>query len=272
MKLTPLERVACYVLIFGFSLFLIAPVAWMLSSSFKGQLGIFQSPPVLIGNPTLDNFQAVLSDRFFTKSFANSFMVSTLSVITTMLLATPAAYGLSRLRSRAKPVLLSWVLLVRAAPGMIYIIPYFLSFNAIGLTDTITGLVIVNMVFTIPLAIWVMIAFFDAIPYEVEESAHIDGTNNLETLLYVALPMAAPGVASTAILVFIFSWNEFLFALIMTRIEARTAAVAILNYLAYEGTEWGKVAAAGALILLPVLLFSFATRKYLVQSTTGAVK
>ena len=273
MNLTRSEKLLCYAVTFIFSVILIAPVAWLLSSSFKDQLAIFQSPPVLIGaNPTLDNYREVLGDRQFTDAFWNSVIVGLVTVVITMVFSTPAAYGLSRMRSRAKVGLLSWVLLVRAAPGMIYIIPCFVAFNQIGLIDTRTGLVLINTVFTIPLAIWILIAFFDAVPKEVEEAAQIDGATKMQTLLRVAIPMAAPGLASTAILVFIFAWNEFIFALTMTRIEARTAAIAILDYMAFEGTEWGKVAAAGILILLPVLLFSIFIRKYLVQSAAGAVK
>ncbi|MBO6727807.1 MAG: carbohydrate ABC transporter permease [Rhizobiaceae bacterium] len=273
MKLTPSEKLLCYVVAIVFSIVLIAPIAWLLSSAFKDQLGIFQSPPVLFtDNPTLDNFREVLADKQFTDAFWNSVIIGVSTVILTMVFATPAAYGLSRMRSGFKVGLLSWVLLVRAAPGMIYIVPYFVAFNQIGLMDTKTGLVLINSVFTIPLAIWIMIAFFDAVPKEVEEAAHVDGATRVQTLLRVALPMAAPGVASTAILVFIFAWNEFLFALTMTRIDARTAAIAILDYMAFEGTAWGKVAAAGILILLPVLIFSIFIRKYLVQSAAGAVK
>ena len=258
---------------FAFSILLLAPIVWLFSSSLKDQLTIFQNPPVLIGaNPTLDNYRTVLADRQFTTAFWNSVTVGLTTVCATMIIATPAAYGLSRMRSTLKVGLLSWVLLVRAAPGMIYIVPYFVAFNEIGLIDTRTGLVIINTVFTIPLAIWILIAFFDAVPREVEEAAQIDGATKVQTLFWVAIPMAAPGIASTAILVFIFAWNEFLFALTMTRIDARTAAIAILDYMAFEGTEWGKVAAAGILILLPVLIFSVFIRKYLVQSAAGAVK
>lgn len=272
MRMRRSEKIVCYAIAYVFIIFLLAPVIWMLSTSFKDQLAIFQKPPVLVGSPTLANYEAVLGDRKFVHSFWNSVIVSSATVVFSMILAVPAAYGLSRLCSRAKAGLLSWVLLVRAAPGMIYVIPYYIAFQQIGLVDTKIGLVLINTVFTIPLAIWIMISFFDSIPYEIEEAAIIDGATRLQTLLKVAIPMAAPGIASTAILVFIFAWNEFLFALTMTRFNAKTAAVAILNYMAYEGTEWGKVAAAGILILLPVLIFAIFIRKYMVQTTAGGVK
>lgn len=266
------EKIFAYVVATLFILFLITPVLWLLSTSFKGQLDIFARPPVLIGDFTLENYREVLNDARFMASFRNSVIVAAGTVILSMILALPAAYGLSRLRAPAKIPLLSWVLLVRAAPGMIYVIPYFVAFNEIGLIDTRFGLVIINTVFTAPLAIWILISFFDGIPFEIEEAARVDGATRFQTFLRVAIPMAAPGIASAAILVFIFSWNEFLFALTLTRVESKTAAVAILNYMGYEGTEWGKIAAAGILILLPVAFFAFAIRKYFVQTAAGGVK
>ena len=155
---------------------------------------------------------------------------------------------------------------------MIYVIPYFVAFNDLGLIDTRSGLVIINVVFTVPLAIWVMIPFFDTVPREVEEAAIVDEASTLQGLTHVVLPMVAPGLASTAILVFIFAWNEFLFALTLTRFDAKTVAISILNYMAFEGTEWGKIAAAGILILLPVLILAILIRNYLVQASAGAVK
>jgi len=266
------EKIFCYAVATTFILFLLAPVVWLLSTSFKQQLDIFASPPRLIGSITFANYRQVLGDAEFMKSFLNSVLVSSGTVVLSMLLALPAAYGLSRLRSRAKVALLSWVLLVRAAPGMIYVIPFFVSFTQLGLMDTRTGLIIANTVFTAPLAIWILIAFFDGIPHEIEEAALVDGATRWQIFMRVAVPIAAPGIASGAILVFIFAWNEFLFALTMTRFEAKTASVAILNYMGYEGTEWGKVAAAGILILLPVAVFAVAIRKYFVQTAAGGVK
>ncbi|WP_343315049.1 carbohydrate ABC transporter permease [Brucella sp. BE17] len=272
MKTRAWEKVVCYTIAYLFIIFLLAPVIWMVSTSFKDQLTIFQKPPVMFASPVLQNYRDVLGDAKFMHSFFNSIVVSVMTVILSMMLAIPTAYGLSRLRSKLKPGLLSWVLLVRAAPGMIYVIPYYIAFREVGLMDTKLGLVIINTVFTVPLAIWIMISFFDTIPGEIEEAAVVDGARRFQILTKIAIPMAAPGIASTAILVFIFSWNEFLFALTLTRFDAKTAAVAILNYMAYEGTEWGKVAAAGVLILLPVLIFSIFIRKYLVQTTAGGVK
>lgn len=272
MRTSRAERAFCYAAAYALIAFLLAPIVWMVSTSFKDELTVFQKPPVFIGSFSFTNFQQVLSDAAFLRSIGNSVVVSVGTVVATMLLAVPASFGLSRLGARLKAGLLFWILLIRAAPGMIYVIPYFLVYQAIGLIDTRLGLVVINAVFTVPLAIWVLVAFFDAIPAEIMEAARIDGATRLQTMLRVAIPLVAPGIASAAILVFIFSWNEFLFALTLTRFETKTAAISILNYVAFEGTQWGKLAAAGVLILAPVLVFAILIRKYLVQTTGGAVK
>ena len=272
MSLSRSEKALCYAITYLFALFLLAPILWMLSTSFKEQLAIFAKPPRLIAQFTLQNYAQVLTDPQFTHAFWNSVTISSGTMFISVLLAVPAAYGLSHLTGRRRAGFLSWVLLVRAAPGMIYVLPYYLTYSQLGLIDTRSGLILINSVFTIPLAIWIIMPFFDAIPYEIEEAAIVDGATRFQTMVRVAIPLAAPGIASTAILVFIFAWNEFIFALTLTRYEARTASISILNYMAYEGTEWGKVAAAGTLILLPVLCFSILIRKYLVQTTAGGVK
>ena len=266
------EKLFCYAIAALFMLFLLAPVVWMLASSFKGALAMFADPPVLIADFTFDNYRQVLSDSQFTRAFLNSVIVSSGTAIISMALAIPASYSLARLQSNARPALVSIILLVRAAPGMIFVIPYFLVYQRTGLMDTRTGLIIINTIFSVPLAIWVLIPFFQSVPLAIEEAARIDGATRMQILTRVAVPIAAPGIVSTAILVFIFAWNEFLFALTLTRFEAKTAPIAILNYMAYEGTEWGKVSAAGVIILLPVAVFAMFIRKYLVRSAAGGVK
>ena len=264
------KKIYCYSAAYLFFAFFSLPVIWMISTAFKDQLQIFADPPKLLIQPTFVNFKAVLMDRQFVRSFINSFIVGICTVIVTLLLAIPPSYGLTRLTGRMRSGMLSWTLIVRAAPGMIYIIPYFYFFNRIGIMDTKLSLIIINSVFTVPLVIWLLIPFFESIPESLEESARIDGAGRLRILTRICIPIIGSGIASCGILTFIFSWNEFLFALVLSRREARTAPIAIVNYMAYEGTEWGKIAAAGIFILLPVLVFSIAIRKYLVKSAAGS--
>jgi len=160
-------------------------------------------------------------------------------------------------------------------PGMVYLIPYFASFSKLGLLDTRFGLIIAHSVFTLPLVVWMLIPFFDEIPKDLDEAAKIDGASVFRTFWNVVLPLSSPGLASTAILSFIFSWNEFVFAVVLTRKKAITAPVAIAQFMGYqgEGYGWGKIAAGGIMVLIPVILFSIIVRKYLVKGLLGgAVK
>ena len=262
-----------FLVILGYLVFLTLPIVWLISTSIKNPLEAFAIPPILAVWPKLENFVEVFANRDFMLSLLNSFMVALGTVVCTMVVSLPAAYGLARLRGLLKNSILSWLLLTRAAPGMIYVIPYFLVFGRLGLDDTRIALVVMNLIYTIPLVTWMLLSFFEDIPLSVEESAKVDGASNWQILTKIALPIIRPGIVSSAILAFIFSWNEFLFALVMTKKVARTAPVSIVNFMAYEGTNWNHVAVGGILILLPVLLFSIAIRKYLVRGmTAGAVK
>jgi len=262
-----------YAVILGYLVFLSLPIFWLISTSIKDPLEAFAIPPKLLVWPKLSNFLEVFANKAFMLSLLNSLLVALGTVACTMVVSVPAAYGLARLKGVFKNSVLSWLLLTRAAPGMIYVIPYFLVFGRLGLDDTRISLVIMNMIYTIPLVIWMLLTFFEEIPISVEESARVDGASNLQIMTRIAIPIVMPGLASSAILAFIFSWNEFLFALVMTKKVATTAPVSIVNFMAYEGTNWNHVAVGGILILLPVLLFSVAIRKYLIRGmAAGAVK
>lgn len=266
-------KLFCYIVAFSYAIFLILPLYWMIATAFKSTLDAFAYPPLLVFKPTLDNIKSVIADTEFRKSLFNSATVAILTVLFSMTFSIPASYGLSRLRGRFKSNILTWFLLTRAAPGMIYVLPYFILYNKVGLMDTIFGLVLVNMIFTIPLVTWMMLSFFEDLPESIEEAAMIDGATPFQIMMKVSVPLAMPGITSSAILAFIFSWNEFLFALILTRRSSRTAPVTIVNFMAFEGTEWGKIAAGGIFILLPVLIFSIMIRKHLIRGlTSGAVK
>jgi multiple sugar transport system permease protein len=185
----------------------------------------------------------------------------------------PAAYALSRWAGRGKHALGFAILVTRMAPPIAFTIPFFLFYRWIGLLDTITGLVLVYTSFNLPLVIWMMQPFFASVPISLEEAALVDGARTRTVFTKIVLPMVTPGIAATAILCFLYAWNDFFFALILTRTNARTAPVAVVNFMNYEGWEWGKIAAGGSLVMAPVLIFSLAVRRYLVSGlTAGAVK
>ena len=251
---------------------LLSPFLWLLQMSFKNNDLILQFPPPLIFTPTLENYTSLWHSAF-SASFVNSLLSASFSTGFALLLGIPAAYALSRWAERGKHALSFAILATRMAPPIAFTIPFFLFYRWIGLLDTITGLVLIYTSFNLPLVIWMMQPFFETVPLSLEEAALVDGASTRTIFLKIVLPMVAPGIAATAILCFLYAWNDFFFALILTRTNARTAPVAVVNFMNYEGWEWGKIAAGGSLVMAPVLIFSLAVRRYLVSGlTAGAVK
>jgi multiple sugar transport system permease protein len=248
------------------------PFLWLLLLSFKTQLQAFASPPVWVFTPTFENYGALAEQNFF-RFFRNSALVAVGAMTISLALGVPAAYALSRLRFRGRRPLLLWVLMLRMVPGMAYVIPYFMIYQRLGMLDTPIALIILYTPFNLALVIWTMDAFFAKFPRDLEESAVIDGASTLQAFRRIVLPLSGPGLIATAILCFLFSWNEFLFALVITRSEAMTLPVAVTGFLAYQGAEWGKIAAATMVLLVPVLVFAFSVRRYMVGGVlAGSLK
>ena len=251
-------------------LVLLLPAFWMLQLSFRQGGDIFDMRLVFV--PTLNNYRALWTG-LFPGSLANSVIVSLGTTALSLLFGVPAAYALSRWRFRRRRALALWILATRMAPPVAYTIPFFLAYRFVGLLDTLLGMVIIYLTFNLALVVWMMRNFFDGVPRALEEAAWIDGAGVWSGFRSIALPLAAPGLAATGVLCFILSWNDFFYALILTRTQAMTAPVAIVNFMQYEGWEWGKIAAGGTLVMLPVVAFSIFVRRYLVRGlTAGGVK
>src|SRR5215813_15270343 len=234
---------------------MLLPFLWLLQMSFKTNDQILQFPPPLIFTPTLVNYTSLWHSAF-SASFVNSLLSASFSTALALLLGVPASYALSKWVGRGKRALSFAILVTRMAPPIAFTIPFFLFYRWIGLLDTITGLVLVYTSFNLPLVIWMMQPFFDTVPISLEEAALVDGARTRTVFTKIVLPMVTPGIAATAILCFLYAWNDFFFALILTRTNARTAPVAVVNFMNYEGWEWGKIAAGGSLVMAPVLIFS----------------
>ena len=246
------------------------PFLWMVQMALRPLDDIFGE--AVLFWPTLENFRALWTGGF-PKSFLNSVAVSTLATVLSMVIGVPAAYALSRWRFKARHQVALWILVTRMAPPIAFTIPFFLAFRWLGLLDTVFGLALVYLTFNLALVVWMMQTFFAAVPEALEEAAYIDGCGIWQAFWRVTLPLTAPGLAATAVICFIFSWNDFFYALVLTRTEAMTAPVAIVNFLQYEGWEWGKIAAGGTAVMLPVVIFTLLVRTYLVQGlTTGGLK
>jgi multiple sugar transport system permease protein len=229
-------------------------------------------PPAIFFVPTLDNYAAIFQGRF-ARSFLNSLVVSLSTTLVGMLLGVPAAYALSRASFGRSQGLALWVLTTRMAPPIAFAIPFFLAYRWLGLIDTLSGLLIIYLTFNLSLVMWMMRTFFDGIPRSLEAAAAIDGAGPLQVFYRITLPLSGPGLATTAIFCFVFAWNDFFYALVLTRSRALMAPVAIVNFMNYEGWEWGKIGAGGTMIMLPVVVFSLLVRRYLVRGlTAGALK
>jgi multiple sugar transport system permease protein len=266
-----LERIG-----FGFAvLVLVSPAAlvflWMLSLSLKNEIDNIAFPPVFIPNPpTLDNFRAVFERNDFLRQAWNSVVVSFGATGIALLVGVPAGYGIAKMRATKAAVL---ILIARITPGLSYLIPLFLLFQWVGLTGTLWPILITHLVLTVPIAVWVMIGFFESLPGELEEAALVDGATIWQAFRHVALPLARPGITVATILAFIFSWNNFIFAMVLAGRETRTLPVAVNNMLTFEQISWGPLSAAALLVTLPVLVLTLVAQKQIVAGLTqGGVK
>lgn len=251
------------------------PIFWMISLSFKKYVDIIAMPPRWIFHPTMKNYTEVIREKKtpFHFYFLNSVFVGLSSTAIALLVGIPAAYGFSRFRFPGKRDLKFWVLTTRMAPPIAVLIPYFVLFHKLKLIDRFPSLVLVHVTINLALVVWMMMSFIQEIPRELEEAALIDGCSNIGAFLRITLPLIAPGVAAVAVLAFIFSWNDLLFALVLSGRRTATAPVVITSFISYQEVAWGKLSAASTLIMLPVILFALLVQKYIVRGLTlGAIK
>lgn len=255
------------VLFFGF------PIFWTVLTSIKPLALIPQSPPVWLFEPTLEHFRAILSVRALSSSLANSFMVAGASTLLALLVGAPAAYAFSRFRFRGKEQLAFYFLSARMAPPIAMILPFFLVARSLGLLDTQLILILAYMTFNFGFVIWLLRGFFAEVPLEIDEAALVDGCTRIGAFVRVVLPLTAPGITAAAIICFIFSWNEFLFALILTNLDAKTLPVLAAGFVTDRLVLWGNLCATAVIIFLPVTLFALLARRHLIRGMTlGAVQ
>ena len=268
-----LSRTLIYATVIVAVILSLAPIVYLLITSFKQPALTFAVPPVWIFTPTLKNYIDVFAEGTFVHYFMNSLVVALVTTFIAVVLGGFAAYGFARFRFRGSFWLRMSVLIPQMLPPITIIVPLYVLFNGLKLTDTRAALIISYLTFTIPLAIWMMVGFFEDVPAELEESAMIDGCNRLGALVRVSLPIVAPGIAATAILGFLYCWNEFLYAVILTGRDARTLPVTITSFMTNKAILWGRIASAGSLVLVPVLIFALIAQRYLIRGLSrGAVK
>jgi len=245
------------------------PFLWMLLGSFKTTVDFLCYPPTWLFQPTLDNYRQVFADNAFVRYLLNSLVVAAGATIVGLLLGIPAAYALARWRRTAMGIVL---LAARMAPGIAFLIPLFVLFLQLHLVGSYVSLIASHLIFTLPLTVWLMVGFIEAVPVEIEQSALIDGCSVPGVLLRVVVPLTAHGIAATSILSFIASWNNFLFALVLANEQTKTLPVAVLGYIGYTPIQWGTLMAASCIITMPVLVLALCVQKYIVRGlVAGAV-
>ena len=250
------------------------PIIWGLLTSFKAERDVLAYPPVWLFTPTLDNYREVMfGASSILPNLWSSTVVSTSATLLTMLFAVPAAYVLARLRYPAKRASGFYVLATQMLPPVGLIIPYYLALQKIGWLDTYGGLTVIYLTFSLPFAIWLMVSYFEDVPFEMEEAALLDRAGRLRTLWYVILPQVRGGIAVTAIFVFLNAWNEFMFAVVLGGNRVRPVTVAMFNFISVEQTQWSRLAAGAMLAMAPVILIGIFAQRHIVKGlTVGAVK
>lgn len=264
-------RVAVVIAVLFTTLF---PLYWLVTLSLKTPAEALTSPPVWFPTEfTLESYRIVLFDRDFARFFLNGLLVSTSSAMISLALGSAAAYGLNA-GFRGSQVLALSILAVRMIPPIVLAIPLFKLMRDYGLLDTYRGLIAVYIVFTLPFATWMMKGFLLEVPAELEDAARIDGLSRLGAFIRIVLPLTAPGLAATSIFCFLLAWNEYLFALILTRSpETQTMPIAVSSFMTDQYIEWGNMAATAVLAIVPVVLLMAMVQRYLVRGITfGAVK
>lgn len=272
-----IARWAKYALLIGAVIAAVVPVYWMLTISLKTEVDQFASPPKWFNfAPTLAHYSDAFSTRSFGRYLITSAIVATVSTACAMVLGTMAAYGLSRFRLRGQlgRRISLWILSTRMFPPIVTAVPLFLMMRDLRLINTISSLVIVYTALNLPFVVWMMRGFFKELPRELEEAAMVDGDSRIGALVRIILPLAAPGLAATAVFCLIVSWNEFLLALVLTQTDAAmTLPVGIAGRVTQYEIQWGVMSAAGVVALLPILVFALAVQRYLVRGLSlGAVK
>ncbi|MGB5987760.1 MAG: carbohydrate ABC transporter permease [Desulfobacterales bacterium] len=243
---------------------------WMILTGLKTGVQNIAYPPQFFFSPTLENFRAVFQQHNFLKYLLNSLIVAGLATGISLILGLPAAYSIAKYRQGRIGIL---ILVARMTPFVSYLLPWYIIFRHLNLIDSYTALTITHLIITLPMVIWLMISFFESVPTELEDAAMIDGCTGLQSFLIIVLPLVRNGIATSAIISFIFSWNQFLFSLILSGPKTKTVPVAVYNFISYGKIDWAGIGAAATLIVLPVSVFAFFVRKSIVQGLTmGALK
>ena len=265
-----LKTTGIYLLIIIVLIIMLFPFYWMVLTSLRTQVDNLSRVPVWFFTPTLENYRNVIARNNFLEYTWNSLVIASLSTGIGLILGLPAAYSIARFKQNG---LAFAILIARLTPYITYVVPWYLTFRALRLLDTYTALTLTHLIVGMPLIVWIMISFFEGIPQELEEAAFVDGATRFGTFWRVILPLSTPGIVAAGILAFIFSWNQFLFSLVLSGPNTRPVPVAVFNFISYGQIDFGGLGAAAVLITLPVVLLTLVIQRWIVSGLTmGAIK
>lgn len=255
------------------ALLMFFPIFWMVLASFKTELGAISTPPELIFAPTLENYRDILQRADYLSFALNSVVISFGSTILALIFAVPAAYAMAFYPSKRTRGTLLWMLSTKMLPAVGVLVPIYLFTKDVGLLDTRTALVLINMLMNLPIVVWMLFTFFKEMPKAIIEACRIDGANQWQTMTLVLMPLVLPGIASTALLNVILSWNEAFWSLNLTAHDAAPLTAFIASFSAPQGLFWAKLSAASTMAIAPILVFGWFSQRQLVRGLTfGAVK
>jgi len=266
--------IACYTILAIYAVFTLVPIAYLAASSFKTQQQIYDGiSSTFWFTPTLASYRFIFETKPILGLLVNTLVVSVGSTIISLVFGTIAAYALARYTFRGRDDLAFYILSIRMFPPIVAALPIFIIFNQLNLLDSRIGLIIAYTSFNLPFVVWMMTGFIKAVPVQLEEAAMVDGQSQLGAIRDILIPVLRPSILAVAIFCIIFSWNEFLFALILTKSQAKTLPVAIPEFITWTEVGWNYVAAGGMVLVMPVLLFSFCAQRYMVRGMSmGAIK
>jgi multiple sugar transport system permease protein len=265
-------QIARVVFLIAALVFVLFPLVWLAFGSLKTRNDALALPPRVIFDPTFEAYAKIVAGGF-TRAFGNSLMIALSNVALALAIGTPAAFALTRMQGRIRNDLSFWILSIRMAPLFAVILPLYVLFKSVGLLDTKLAVALAHLTLTLPLAVWMLMTYFRSMPIELDQAAMIDGASPLQLLLYIIVPISRPMLASVAIVVFIFSWNEFLLAFVLSARDAQTVPVAVAGLAGTMTFDWPLIAAISVCSMIPAFIFvGFAQRHIVSGLASSAVK
>lgn len=248
----------------------VAPLLWMLLSSFKQNVDIQDTSKTFTFAPTLDNYFEVFQRDDYLNFVFNSFWIAACATVLSLILGVPAAYAMSRFNLRKSALV---VLMARIIPGVSLLVPWYYIFANLGWVGSYWVMILSHMFILIPISVYIMMSFFDSMPMDLEEASLIDGLTPIGAFWRILLPLSVPGIATAGILSFIFSWNNFMFALVLTGSDTKTLPVAVFDFVSYAAIDWGAIMAASVVMTVPIIIVALFAQRYIVSGlTAGATK